>query len=351
MFLAAREAQEPPIQPATIYRYGRDLTGFADWIEANGHPTVITEIQGKDGGKLISAFLVDLRQHGKKDTTRRTIYLTLLAFWNWAEEESAGNRGEPGVNPPYVFRAATRGLKVPPDRPSDHVTQIYTDAEVDRMLEHAGHRKSASLWQRRNRMIVQTLYHTGMRRQELARLRVSDYRADGGIDLRRSTTKTKRARTVYVYNGIKVELDSFIMILKHEGRGDDDDPLFPSERARTIQKGDPEYDPSDPDRQTYQLRADGVGNIMSRIIAGVQADCSDGAKHKSRQGCSQCIRFSGCHRFRHTWKARASASGMTDDSQMELGGWKNHQSMDRYGTGDRPRQSQVEAKRMADASR
>ena len=36
---------------------------------------------------------------------------------------------------------------------------------------------------------------------------------------------------------------------------------------------------------------------------------------------------------------------------MELGGWKTHQAMDRYGTGDRPRLAREQAKRPAGARR
>src|SRR5579864_2606746 len=145
---------------ARTIRSRRDMIGlFAAYARQSG-------VRGPEGiaPALLSAYLVHRREtlnsRGKKDRPR-TLNTHLLAVRQWLSYLA-----REGVVPPSL-PAVVEYVKAPETLPRD----IPTDAEIARMIRSCDTTRTTGF---RDRAILEILYSTGMRRQELIDLRVGD---------------------------------------------------------------------------------------------------------------------------------------------------------------------------------
>lgn len=88
--------------------------------------------------------------------------------------------------------------------------KVLNNAEIRRVLDYCSTRKHAL----RNKALVLTMFNTGMRVSEVASLRIKDVvDSDGNIKneirLLAENTKTNEARTVFVNEKLRKELEQY----------------------------------------------------------------------------------------------------------------------------------------------
>jgi integrase len=307
----------------TRYRYAHYMEDFAAWLEREGHPVDMASLQGKRGFRYVQSYLAYLRSgRAAAPGTVATAFRVIKTFWNWAVRESLDEDGEPG-NPPYVRKAPT-DFFTKSDRPKDVVAddigEPFTDDEVKRILDAIGPPNSRRLEVLRNRAIVHTLLSSGVRRCELTRLLMSDFNPDTGVILvRRSTAKRTRrdddARLTTLYGEAWREVNRYVRRLRAERLGSG--PMFPSMRGAREYRGRP-------------MRPDSITQLLQRIVESIQEACPNRACHAKGEGCSECVRYGGVHRFRATWACNQLRRGAAPSAVKEAGGWSSYEMVDRY---------------------
>jgi integrase/recombinase XerC len=250
---------------ATVRAYGYAVRGLRDFLEAEGMPTdpawVTTE--------HINAFLDDQIETNSPPTARlRRTYLSV--FFNWLVEE-----GEIKSNP--VKRAKVPKVE---DRPND----TLTDDDWARLLETV---KGRSVADRRDAAILRVLESSGMRRAEVAGLRIGDVDSDKLIV--RARVKGGRVELRVIDEATDAAIARYLWTRK-----DADDP------SRPLWLG----------RAGGALTADGLADIIRR------------------RGAQAGIRVHP-HMFRHRWAELGKAS-MSDENLMALGGWRSPIMLARY---------------------
>jgi integrase len=279
------------------------------------------------------------RETGAAPGTVATAFRALKTFWNWAVRESLDEDNEPSI-PPFVRRSPMEFMAktdTPRDIVADDVGEPFSDAEVARILAEIGPPNSKSLEVLRNRAMVHTLLASGVRRKELVGLLISDYNPDFGyITVRRSTAKQTRrsddSRLTTLYGEAQKEVNRYVRRLRSEGKVNG--PLFPSLRGgQTEHRG-------------HHLRPDSVTQILDRIVKSIQAKCRLVDLHPESEGCAECIRYGGVHRFRATWACNQLRQGASPSAVKELGGWSTFQMVERYSRKVRGEVAIAEIKRV-----
>lgn len=155
-------------------RSRRDMIGlFAVYARQGG-------VKGPEGiaPALLSAYLVHRRETRNSRGTQdrpRTLNTHLLAVRQWLSYLA-----REGVIPPSL-PAAIEYVKVPETLPRD----IPTDSEIARMIRSCDTTRTTGF---RDRAILEILYSTGMRRQEMVDLRLGD------VDLAQGYVRIERGK-------------------------------------------------------------------------------------------------------------------------------------------------------------
>ena len=95
--------------------------------------------------------------------------------------------------------------------------KVLSNSEIRKVLDYTATRKHAL----RNRALVLTMFNTGMRVSEVASLRIKDVVDSEGnikneIRLLAENTKTNEARTVFVNEKLRKELQQYAKLLKND---------------------------------------------------------------------------------------------------------------------------------------
>lgn len=153
--------------PHTIRNYGKDLGSFIDWLQSAYQVTYVDELKLTHLRSWISYLQTTTSRHGKKldDATIRQYGVHMQVFCRWLE-----NEGE-------IEKPITTRFKLP--KAEQKFIPTYTPDDVKKLLEvcDEGARNRPHLHKAltaRNRAIVSVLIDTGIRRQELANLRLCD---------------------------------------------------------------------------------------------------------------------------------------------------------------------------------
>lgn len=318
-----RDYQARDAADSTRYRYRHHMEDFAAWLEANGHPVDMSSLQGKRGFRYIQGFLAHLRtERMAAPGTVATAYRVLKTFWNWCVRESTDEDDEPGL-PPYIRKAPTDYFTKadrPKDVVADDVGEPLTDEEVKRILDAFGPPNSRKLEVLRNRAMIHTLLCAGVRRKELARLMVSDFNPDTGVIMvRRSVAKATRRdddeRLTTLFNSGWREVNRYVRLLRAEGRASG--ALFPSMKGPKGHRG-------------THMRPDSITQLLDRVVKDIQDACRNKGQHPDGEGCSECVRHGGVHRFRATWACNQLRRGAAPSAVKEAGGWASYDMLDRY---------------------
>lgn len=254
--------------PATITGYTGSVEIFTRFLVDRGMPTLVTAITREH----VEAFLVDVLAN-RKPSTAATRYKGLRVFFGWLVEE-----GEISDTP-------MKNLKSPaiPESP----VAVLSETDLRRLLKVVDGRDFEPL---RDNAIIRLLLDTGMRRAELAGLRVADVDFENRVAF--VVGKGRRPRACPFGHQTTRALDRYLRVRdRHDAAA--------LEWLWLGTKG--------------RLGFDGVRQMIRR--RGDQAGIPGMYAHMFR------------HTFAHSWLAEGGQEG----DLMRLAGWRSRQMLQRYG--------------------
>jgi site-specific recombinase XerD len=255
--------------PSTITTYAKAVIQLADYLERAGMPTAVAGIRREH----VESFLIDLQDNARRPATVAQRFRSLQQFFKWLKEEGE-IRESPMANmhPPHV-----------PDEPP----AVLREDDLRRLLAACA---GPDFDDRRDTAMVRLFLDTGMRRAELAGLRLED-----------------------------VDFDHDVAIVLGKGR-----------RPRACPFG----------RKTAQA-LDRYLRVRGRHAAAAEPWLWLGQRGRlTDTGVEQAIKRRGRqaglvglhpHLFRHTYAHDMLSAGMQEGDLMRLAGWKSRQMLGRYG--------------------
>lgn len=265
----ARHLRAENKAPSTITTYSKAVVQFDEYLASVGMPRAVAGIRREH----VEAFLVALQDRSARPATVSQRYRSLQQFFRWLEAE-----GEVPATP----MARMKPPAVPVEPP-----EVLRDDDFRALLKACS---GADFADRRDSAVLRLFLDTGMRRGELAGLRLDD------IDFDHDTAivmgKGRRPRVCPFGRKTAQALDRYLRV---RGRH----PHAESEWLWLGKKG--------------RLTDTGVEQLVKRRAA--QAGLV--GVHP--------------HLFRHSYAHAMLAAGMQEGDVMSLGGWRSRQMLDRYG--------------------
>lgn len=254
--------------PRTQKIYIDAANGLADHLAAKGMPLQVDLIRREHIEDYIVA-LLDTR----KAATASVRYRALQQLWKWLLEE-----GEVQQNPMARMRAP-----IVPEEP----VPVLSDEELAKLIKAC---EGTEFDDRRDMAVIRLFIDSGMRRGELANLKLSDIDREQGVAF--VTGKGRRPRACPFGARTAQALDRY---LRARARHKD-------ARSEWLWLGRKERLTDDGIRQMLERRAEkaGVQHIHPHMFR---------------------------HRFAHGWLAQGGNEG----DLMRLAGWRSRSMLDRYG--------------------
>jgi site-specific recombinase XerD len=191
----SRDLKDREISPNTEYTYMTGLALFGRFLQERGMPTVVASITGEHVREWLRALRED-----RAPNTVASRFRAVSAFFKWAAKE-----GEITANPMLKIERP----KVP-EAPPD----LLSDDEVRRLLAAC---TGTDFLDRRDTALIRILFDTGMRRSELAYLRVQDVDLDGFPPSVTVVGKGRHIRTVAIGRKAAAALDRYLRVrAKHK---------------------------------------------------------------------------------------------------------------------------------------
>ncbi len=263
-----RHLQSANRSPKTVRCYLAALDGLARYLEESGMPTQVTAIRREH----IESYIV-ARMERVKASSVLVAYRALQVFWRWAVAED-----EVAVSPMARMRPPAVEF-VPP--------AILTEGDVRRLLATC---EGPGFLARRDTAILRLLLDTGMRRAELAALRVED------IDLVEATAtvigKGRRVRIVPYGRKAAQALDRYL-------------------RVRAMHRC----------------------AHLPNLWLGKAGPLSDSGVYQAlkTRGLQAGIPQVFLHQWRHTFASNWLLHGGQEGDLMRLAGWRSRDMLSRYG--------------------
>ncbi len=165
--------------PRTVEAYRRDLARWVTFLEGQYRDSPASS---KNDPLFLRVYLRQRSEEGVSNRSLARFISSLSSFQKFLQ-------GRPSLKP-YVFRLPR--MKYRPDLPG-----FVSQKEAVRMLQHGNARDDKkSYFYLRDFMMISLLYATGVRREELARMKLSDL--DAGQGLMSVIGKGNKARLVPV---------------------------------------------------------------------------------------------------------------------------------------------------------
>ncbi len=254
--------------PMTITTYAKAVRQLDAFLADRGMPRTVAAIRREH----VEAFIADLLGR-RRPATAANRYRSVQQFFRWLVEE-----GE--------MRESPMAKMHPPTVPEEPPAVITADAQAALRKATAGQ----GFEERRDRAVIGLLLDTGIRRAELAGLRLEDL--DQDHDTAYVLGKGRRPRAVPFDHKTARDLDRYLKARKNHPQADL--PwLWLGKRGR--------------------LTETGVAQMLRR--RGREAGL-DGLHP---------------HLFRHTFAHEMLSQGMQEGDLMRLAGWKSRQMVGRYG--------------------
>ena len=263
------------LSTTTAANYRLAIQGFADWCtQSLGRPAEVGDVEPG----TVEAYLTH-RKATVSAQSARSAWVALRSLSRFlAERRIQHDNGEPTL----------RLVRMP--KVKDESRRALTDQEMWHLIESAAEGETGA----RDATIVWTMLGCGLRREELANLRLSDLDfSERRLHVRAATSKSVHSRDVSIPIETLKALDTYIA--DHRiGPSEDDAPLF------TVRHGKP-------------LTGNAVRKMFERL--------------KVKTG----IRDLCAHMLRHTWATNfhRSRSGSRFDLMVE-GGWTTGRMVERY---------------------
>jgi site-specific recombinase XerD len=254
--------------PATRDAYTKATTQLEGFLARQGMPLVVGSIRREH----IESFLIHMRERGMAPATVAQRYRSIQQFFKFLLAEGE-IRETPlrNISPPKV-----------PDNPPPVVT-------LDEMRSLLRTCDGTTFADRRDAAILSLFYDSGMRRAEMAGIRVSDL--DQAAKSVTVTGKGRRQRTVRYGPDMARTLDRYLR-RRAEHHFADSDLLWLGERG--------------------PLSVFGIEQVVQRRAQNA------GLPHVH------------CHLFRHAFADSYLSSGGNEGDLMQLAGWRSRQMVDRY---------------------
>jgi site-specific recombinase XerD len=286
------DLQSQDRSPNTVLSYATALVRFGAWLQENA--TDVHSIEAVTD-RHVKGFLASLQKDGGTNSTAVTRYVALQVFFRYLADE----QGLPADPTARVRRPASR-------KPA---TVVPAEADVTALLAtcNGGRTDFVSL---RDRAILRLMADCGLRREEVATLRVAD------LDL----TAPLAARVHVVGKGRK-ERDNYVSSKTRKA-------LYDYTRARE----------SHPyaSAEMLWLGAQGRGPINAEAVW----------RMVGRRARLAGVRNIHPHSFRHLAADGLLAKGVPEGAVMSIMGWSDRRMLDRYGAGNADKRA-LEAQRRA----
>jgi site-specific recombinase XerD len=253
---------------ATRGTYLAAVNQLADYLDAHGMPTAVAHIHREH----VEAFMADLLARGRSASTALTRYGGLQAFFRWCAED-----GEITDSP---MRNMSRPMV--PEQP----VPVLTDDQLRDLLRVCDGR---GFLERRDTAIIRLLADSGMRRTELAMLRLDDVDEDQGVAW--VLGKGRRVRGAPFGNKTALALRRYTRV-----------------RATHAHAASPML---------------WLGKVGPFTGAGVQLMLA-------RRGRQVGIEGLHPHQFRHTFAHQWLQEGGNEGDLMRVAGWRSRAMLDRY---------------------
>jgi site-specific recombinase XerD len=268
-FIRDFRVQNP--SPRTVEVYTESARQLEDFLATHGRPLDPQRITRGD----VADFLNHLQDEGRSPATVRVRFSSLRRFFNWLVDE-----GEIEHSP----MARLRGPKIP-DKPPEGLGE----PELAALFKTCD---GSDFESRRDTAILRMFLDTGLRRTELATIRVAELNVDA----------------------------QFVKVVSKGG--DEDLVPFGSKTARDLDR-------------YLRLRARHPSSHLPMLWLGVNGGgiSSNGIYQMLRRR----VRQSGLsrkihpHLFRHTFAHLLKEGGATDEDVQRLGRWRDRKMVARYG--------------------
>lgn len=258
----ARQQRAESKSPKTITSYAAAIGKLA---------TFLADDLSRATRREVTDFLSD-RLESVKPVSVGIEFRSLRVFFRWCVDE-----GELSASPMDRMKQPRVRLAPPP---------VYSDADLRSLLDACS---GPTFLDRRDNAFIRLLLDTGMRRGELAGMKLADVDLESGTTVVTGKTGT---RLVPIGHTTAIALDRYI-------------------RARA--------------RRTHSERPE--------LWIGTHGPITPNGLHQAlkERGSQAGIGGVFLHRFRHTFAHQTLAAGMNEGDLMRIAGWSSRSLLDRYG--------------------
>ena len=255
----------------TILTYQNALGALDAFLADRGMPRELRGIRREH----LEAWIVDMQDRGLQPATVSIRFRALRPFFRWLREED-----EIEADP----MARMKSPSVPINPPA-----VLAEEDVARLLATC---KGTDFISRRDLAVLSLMLDTGLRRGELAGLRVGDLNLPQMVAFVEATTSKSRRGRAVAFGATTAK--AVTRYLRHpKAPTQRDEPLW---RART-----------------------GLPLTGNEIY------------HTIRRRAAQAGLRVHPHQLRHTWASSMLGSGHSEGDVMTLGGWSDRSMLNRYG--------------------